>query len=559
MSANVIREYLVGLGFGLNEPELRQFENALDRIDGMVSDRSDSMAGSFGKFLVGANTGIAAMAAGLLGLVDHVAMADQEYRLFAIHTYMNQDAAKGFKIALDSLGVSLSDIYRDPELYSRFTKLLEDQAALQKGLPGDYAQTMRDARDLRFEFTRLKVEAQYGLMGLAESVFKNLGGEDFLTRFQHFNDQVIKDLPHLVDVASREVTPILRDIMDIGRESYHIFENLATMFVQFTGELSGDEGLAHGKANFENLAKATKIWLDSLLWVVKELDHIIEIFTQHPDLMRVLGGAALGGKIGSAFGPEGAIAGAGIGAAGGAIWGMIHGAGEVGRANRDLLESQQEYQALHEKRLQLQAQKIMGGLNMPTEQKVLQAAAEAGVPKNIALSLAYQESKFDQSAISKAGAIGVMQLMPGTANDMGVDPYNEDGNIRGGMKYLRKLYDDLGDWSKAVQAYNSGERNVRRGIVPPETAAYVPQVLGRASELNDAWQRYDDGARQSLEPMSYHVSGGDTTIHVDVGGVHLNQPGASPEEVRTAVAAGVRDGLDRQHMQTNFELQGVFA
>ena len=63
---------------------------------------------------------------------------------------------------------------------------------------------------------------------------------------------------------------------------------------------------------------------------------------------------------------------------------------------------------------------------------------------------------------------------------------NEDENIAGGLRCLRQLYEKFGDWSKAVQAYNSGPGNVLRGIVPAETADYVPEVMGRASELNGA-------------------------------------------------------------------------
>jgi hypothetical protein len=151
-----------------------------------------------------------------------------------------------------------------------------------------------------------------------------------------------------------------------------------------------------------------------------------------------------------------------------------------------------------------------------------------------------------------------MQLMPGTAAGLGVNPNDEEQNIEGGMKYLRQLYDRFGDWSKAVQAYNSGPGNVMRGVVPRETQSYVPEVMGRAA-AQDAWTRYQDGSQPSVAPTAYHPESSPSTIHVDVGGVHINQPGATPEQVKVAVADGVRDGIGQQNARNHFELSGSFA
>ena len=87
----------------------------------------------------------------------------------------------------------------------------------------------------------------------------------------------------------------------------------------------------------------------------------------------------------------------------------------------------------------------------------------------------------NQKAVSPAGAVGVMQLMPETAAGLGVDPYNLEGNIEGGAKYLREMLDAFGgDVKKAVAAYNAGPNAVKAyGGVPPyaETQNYVDSVL----------------------------------------------------------------------------------
>lgn len=97
-------------------------------------------------------------------------------------------------------------------------------------------------------------------------------------------------------------------------------------------------------------------------------------------------------------------------------------------------------------------------------------------------AVAWTESRFNQSARSPAGAVGIMQLMPGTAEALGVDATRTDDNLRGGATYLRQMLSEFdGDVVLALAAYNAGPAAVRRyGGVPPyrETQTYVATVLG---------------------------------------------------------------------------------
>jgi soluble lytic murein transglycosylase-like protein len=126
---------------------------------------------------------------------------------------------------------------------------------------------------------------------------------------------------------------------------------------------------------------------------------------------------------------------------------------------------------------------------MMLAEKIAAAARRYGVPEDLALRLARQESgirhyRSDGSVIrSSAGALGVMQLMPATAAELGVDPYDEDQNIEGGIRYLRKMYQIFGNWNHAVAAYNAGPGRVQKVLrgeqsLPAETVTYVSAILG---------------------------------------------------------------------------------
>jgi soluble lytic murein transglycosylase-like protein len=119
---------------------------------------------------------------------------------------------------------------------------------------------------------------------------------------------------------------------------------------------------------------------------------------------------------------------------------------------------------------------------------VAQQSAEHGVPPALVRAVIHQESGEDPSAISEAGAMGLMQLMPGTADAYGVvDPYDPEQNVAGGTALLSDLLRQYhGNVKLALAAYNAGSGAVAKyGGIPPyaETRAYVNDVtaLYRAS------------------------------------------------------------------------------
>lgn len=119
--------------------------------------------------------------------------------------------------------------------------------------------------------------------------------------------------------------------------------------------------------------------------------------------------------------------------------------------------------------------------NGPLNNMIRHAALKYNVDPVLLTSLIGQESSFNQNAVSPAGAVGYGQLMPDTAAELGVDPYDPEQNIDGSARYLRQMLDSNGGNVKlALAAYNAGQGAVNQyGGIPPyeETQDYVSSVM----------------------------------------------------------------------------------
>jgi soluble lytic murein transglycosylase-like protein len=114
-----------------------------------------------------------------------------------------------------------------------------------------------------------------------------------------------------------------------------------------------------------------------------------------------------------------------------------------------------------------------------------------GLDEDFVKAVINQESGFNPNATSSCGAMGLMQLMPSTAQGLGVtNAYDAEQNIEGGTKYLKGLMDRFGnDKSLALAAYNAGPNAVKKyGGIPPyaETQNYIKSVLGKYDKMKGA-------------------------------------------------------------------------
>lgn len=507
MNNDIIKSYLVSLGFKIDHPQLDQFNNALKQAGYEVTKLTSGMAKEFvvaGSVVAGA---LASVAAGTVALMDHTAQADLGYQLFARRMFMSTDAAKQLKIATDALGYSLEDIVWGPrELQERFHQLLSDQKELAKGLGGaDFEKQMRQVRDIRFEFTRLGVEGQYFVMSLTKSLSKAMFGDEngLLKRLQEFNTWFIRNIPHIADQVTHHLVPALRDIYAIGADIGHVFRDIASSFIKFTGFVAGIDKLKGGEVSIENIATAFERWVKAIRNIA---DTIKEIWDSPAG--RAIFGAAAGGIVG---GLPGAV-----------IGGVTGGASAMG-------QTQNEYPNEN-----------------PSDQKrylqnlAREAARKYGVDPSVFMGLIDRESGWNPTATNReSGAYGLTQIMPRNFHMYGEDATSTKENLDIGAHLLSDLLKKhRGDIRGALKDYG--------GFVTKDPTEYQDYVLKHAEKY-----------RGSLQPTAYREGGGQVT-YGDIN-VHVSHPNATAEEIAQAVRQEIskKENKDRQRNLT--QLSGTYA
>lgn len=209
MIEEVLKSYLVSLGVQIDKPGFNQMKTTLDQTTGVVSSATSSWAKNFVKASGIIATSIASVSASIVGLMTSVAKQDLAMEKYARNMMINKKSAVEMKTAIDALGESVQDIQLTPELFGRYKALLSDGKQMKVG--GDYEATMKNFRDLVFEFTRLKQEASYALQWVGYYLMKYLSKplDDAKKSFKNINDSIIKNMPVWTDKVARALVYII--------------------------------------------------------------------------------------------------------------------------------------------------------------------------------------------------------------------------------------------------------------------------------------------------------------------------------------------------------------
>ena len=591
--SSVISEFVVALGFQANMPQFAAFQKVLGQAQG-TAESTTSILGSLlkqsnnttvnaalaaGKAMTGMVEGLVkwqtiivgffdTIATGALGIADKVAMADQGFRLFSQRMLLTQEAGKRLKTTLDALGEPIEVIAWDKELRERAIQLDEDQKQMEAGLGGNFEDQMRNIRDLRFELTRLKVEAEYVIQALVSGIFGHFGltFDDVLKRFKAFNDWITSHIPEISAKFQKYLVPILNDTWDVLKNIGTMLKDVGELFVNIVGLFSNDESLKGTGLTFDKIATAIQHvvhWMADFVNAITQAEEVVLHFANGAVLalshnfvgaaieirkgltaltagsggiLGAVGGAAVGagtgavtgGLIGAPAGPLGIAAGAAVGGTVGGIAGAFQGGivgSIVGKINS-----------------MFHGGSGGAGEKVSNLSELISAASQKyGVDPNLLKAVISAESGGRNAPENSKHAAGVMQLLPGTASDLGVvDRMDPAQNIMGGAKYLSQLLARYhGDTTKALGAYNWGMKYMDEGRtdLPPETRNYITKIM-----------RDVDGSKATAG----QASGGDN-FNVNV---NVNQSNATPEHIRGAVKSGIRDAFAQQSQRDLLMIPG---
>ncbi len=493
MSTNYIDEYLVKLGATVDASGMQRFHQALREASAVADASAASIAGTFFKAQTEIVSGFAAIGSAAIGLVDKVAMADQSYRLFALHMYMSKDAARSLKVAMDALGEPLENLTWDKELRARTHQLIEDQRAMAPD--GNFDAQMRKVRDIRFEFTRMEVEGEYLAMHVVNDFMKalGLGPDELLSKLRGFNNWVTHDLPQISAKVVSLFMPVWKDVVKVFDATEAAAAATGLAFTNLVGLLTGDDAIVGTMFDLQKFAGAFVHIVDGFASFATAVDNVIELLAHLVNALILVGTGNFSGaasELGAAFHDVTAKAvGAVVGGVAGGVAGSFVGpwGTAAGTLGGSAVGSVVADKLFGESSTRSGVRSLTGDEDL--RRSVQKYASQYGVDPRLANALLTQESGMRQVnpdgtiVTSRTGAMGIAQLTRATAKSLGVDRTNGDDNVRGGMMLLGHLLKQYnGDAPTAIAAYHEGETKMNavlagRDTLSPEARSEVARVL----------------------------------------------------------------------------------
>jgi len=192
---DVIKEYLVSLGFDVDLASYAKFNKVLDSSDSSVLSFASTAASSFIKAGAAFAAFVVTVVTGMAKMIDETADADLEFKKFARQMLTTSENAKSVKMSLDAMGVSLDDLWMSPELLNQFRQLRNLSKDLEP--PDDFDEQMQFVRSIKFELTKAKMELSYSLQWISYYLIKYLRKplESFRNTLQKINEAIREHMP----------------------------------------------------------------------------------------------------------------------------------------------------------------------------------------------------------------------------------------------------------------------------------------------------------------------------------------------------------------------------
>lgn len=513
MAASFVDEYMLKLGATVDASGMARFQQALREASNAAHANATSIAGAFFKAQTEIVGGFLAIGTAAVGLADKVAKADLSYSLFALHMYTTKQVARDLTVTMDALGMSLSDLTFGPkELQDRAHDLMERQRRMApEGHGGDFEEQMRKIREITYEFTSMEVELQYLSMYVVEDFMKALGmaPDTLLKKLRVFNNWVIDDMPQIAQKLVTLFMPVWKDVEGVIISTKDALVNTGTAFTNIVGLLTGDSSIEGETFNLEKFAKALEYVAKGFYYFAVGVNGVIEEVTKLTAALASLASNPLARAALSAISP---------------LAGVAFSTGDLLKAGNDSSTGAPAG--------------MSGSAGSSITMMVAKQAFLSGIDPAVALALATQESGLNPNAVghkadgTASGALGVMQLIQGTASRYGVtDRLNPEENIRGGLTYLAHLMKQYGNMPTAIMAYHEGEGKMSRVFAPGSKESFSSEGIGEVIRVMRA-----SGAR------------GD--VHIGSIVVHLDQPGLTNEHVGNVIAAKVSESQGKTTQRT---------
>jgi hypothetical protein len=223
---DVIKEYLVSIGFAINQAQYNKVQSQLGKLDKDVKGDAESMGKAFvkaGSLIVSA---ITTASIATEKLVEKTVKADLESQKFGRRMMMNTRYAKDFKMSLDAIGESMEDVAFNPELRNQFNQLIGLSRQLRT--PGDASGQFKDFRQIIFNFKKMQVEGKYSLEWISYYILKYFN--DPLNKLDKtadaFHKKIIKNMP----IWSKKAAEFFIRLLNVGLHTGEFVKDLTVSF-----------------------------------------------------------------------------------------------------------------------------------------------------------------------------------------------------------------------------------------------------------------------------------------------------------------------------------------